>query len=207
MTELVSTQYLADLLEDANSRTLELVEGLDVEQIMGPQLPIVNPLLWEIGHVAWFYEQFILRMLYGQDKAHENSDDIYDSIAIEHFVRWDLPLLPLKDSLQYINDVRSRLIDRLGEISDNTLADEQDSFIYPFATFHEDMHTEAYTYTRINRFSTSIGMKPALFAIGPSAACQVRSNGRLRRPQNRSMAAKNFPRPNGLILGGTTRTH
>jgi iron(II)-dependent oxidoreductase len=173
MTELVSTQYLADLLEDANSRTLELVEGLDVEQIMGPQLPIVNPLLWEIGHVAWFYEQFILRMLYGQDKAHENSDDIYDSIAIEHFVRWDLPLLPLKDSLQYINDVRSRLIDRLGEISDNTLADEQDSFIYPFATFHEDMHTEAYTYTRntleypMPNFVTAMDLDKSTLDTGP----------------------------------------
>ena len=74
MTELVSTQYLADLLEDANSRTLELVDGLDAEQIMGPQLPIVNPLLWEIGHVAWFYEQFILRMLYGADKTLDNGD-------------------------------------------------------------------------------------------------------------------------------------
>ena len=64
MTKLVSTQYLADLLTDANQRTNELIAGLDGKQIMGPQLPIVNPLLWEIGHVAWFYEQFILRMLY-----------------------------------------------------------------------------------------------------------------------------------------------
>ncbi|MBT3989033.1 MAG: ergothioneine biosynthesis protein EgtB [Rhodospirillaceae bacterium] len=148
MTELVSTQYLADLLEDANSRTLELVDGLDAEQIMGPQLPIVNPLLWEIGHVAWFYEQFILRMLYGADKTLDNGDEMYDSIAIEHSIRWDLPLLPLKETQNYIDDIRSRMIDRLGEISDSNLADEQDSFIYPFATFHEDMHTEAYTYTR-----------------------------------------------------------
>ena len=28
------------------------------------------------------------------------------------------------------------------------MASEQDSYIYQFATFHEDMHTEAYTYTR-----------------------------------------------------------
>ncbi|MBT4938611.1 MAG: ergothioneine biosynthesis protein EgtB, partial [Rhodospirillaceae bacterium] len=138
MTELVSTQYLADLLEDANSRTLELVDGLDAEQIMGPQLPIVNPLLWEIGHVAWFYEQFILRMLYGADKTLDNGDEMYDSIAIEHSIRWDLPLLPLKETQNYIDDIRSRMIDRLGEISDSNLADEQDSFIYPFATFHED---------------------------------------------------------------------
>ena len=87
MTKLVSTKYLADLLTDANRRTNELIDGLDGEQIMGPQLPIVNPLLWEIGHVAWFYEQFILRMLYKETPILDNGDDLYDSIDIEHFDR------------------------------------------------------------------------------------------------------------------------
>ena len=89
MTKLVSTQYLADLLTDANQRTNELIAGLDGKQIMGPQLPIVNPLLWEIGHVAWFYEQFILRMLYNQSPILADGDHLYDSIDIEHFDRWE----------------------------------------------------------------------------------------------------------------------
>jgi len=148
MTELVSTQYLADLLEDANSRTLELVDGLNVEQLMGPKLPTVNPLLWEIGHVAWFYEQFILRMLYHEEPLLANGDDLYDSIDITHFARWDLPILQLDDAKQYINNIKNKLINRLGEISHHNMANEQDSFIYQFATFHEDMHIEAYTYSR-----------------------------------------------------------
>ncbi len=148
MTKLVSTQYLADLLNDANKRTLELVDGLNGEQIIGPKLPIVNPLLWEIGHVAWFYEQFILRMLYNESPILDNGDELYDSIAIKHFDRWDLPILQLGDAINYINEVRNKLIGRLGEISYENMASEQDSFIYQFATFHEDMHTEAYTYSR-----------------------------------------------------------
>ena len=108
MTELVSTQYLADLLEDANSRTLELVDGLNVEQLMGPKLPTVNPLLWEIGHVAWFYEQFILRMLYHEEPLLANGDDLYDSIDITHFARWDLPILQLDDAKQYINSIKNK---------------------------------------------------------------------------------------------------
>ena len=28
---------------------------------MGPMLPIVNPVLWEIGHVGWFHEYWTLR--------------------------------------------------------------------------------------------------------------------------------------------------
>ncbi len=37
--------------------------GLDQARLMGPQSEIVNPLLWEIGHLAWFHEHFILRGL------------------------------------------------------------------------------------------------------------------------------------------------
>ncbi len=148
MTAIVTTQYITDLLKDSRGRTLELLDGLDGEQIIGPKMNIVNPLLWEIGHVAWFYEQFILRKLYGAEPILANGDDMYDSIRIEHGIRWDLPLVPRKDCLKYMQEVEDRLIDRLGGVSSDTMADAQDSFIYPFATFHEDMHTEAYTYTR-----------------------------------------------------------
>ena len=54
-------------LRDARERTIELVHGLDDEQLMGPRLDIVNPLLWEIGHLAWFHEFFILRRIDGRE--------------------------------------------------------------------------------------------------------------------------------------------
>ena len=148
MTKRVSTLYLANILTDASNRTMQLVEGLTDQQIIGPKLPIVNPLLWEIGHVAWFYELFILRMLYKHNPIIENGDNLYDSIDIEHYDRWNLPILDLKSVKTYIKQVREKLIERLGVISESSLASRQDSFIYQFATFHEDMHTEAYTYSR-----------------------------------------------------------
>jgi iron(II)-dependent oxidoreductase len=51
------TELLAGMLVDSRRRTLELVSDLDDEQMLGPQLRIVNPPLWEIGHLAWFQEQ------------------------------------------------------------------------------------------------------------------------------------------------------
>src|SRR3712207_8742909 len=51
----------ASMLVDTRKRTLELVSDLDDEQMMGPQLRIVNPPLWEIGHLAWFQEYWCLR--------------------------------------------------------------------------------------------------------------------------------------------------
>ena len=144
MTALVTKDYLVDILEDAHSRTIELLDGLNQDQMMGPRLPVVNPLLWEIGHVAWFTEQFILRKLHGLDPIRPDLDDVYDSIAIEHSVRWDLPLLQLNESLTYIDQIKNKIFDRLEEGK----ADEADSFIYQFATFHQDMHNEAYSYSR-----------------------------------------------------------
>ena len=142
--ETVPSAYLAECLRDAHARTLELVDGLDGDQLLGPKIPIVNPLVWEIGHVAWFHEYFILRRLYDQAPILANGDQVYDSIAIHHETRWDLPLLTLDDTLAYIDQVLETLIGRL----DGPTANAQDSYIYRFATYHEDMHTEAYTYTR-----------------------------------------------------------
>jgi iron(II)-dependent oxidoreductase len=144
MTARVTTAYLFEILQDARSRTLELLQGLDHAQLMGPKLAIVNPMLWEIGHVAWFYEYFILRRLYHYPPLLANGDDLYDSIKIAHDTRWDLPLLSLDDTLAYMARVHDALIGRL----DSPLASEADSFIYQFATFHEDMHDEAFLWTR-----------------------------------------------------------
>lgn len=144
MSRTVTTAYLTEILRDARSRTLELLQGLDAAQLIGPKLDTVNPMLWEIGHVAWFYEYFILRRLYNHRPLLANGDNLYDSINIAHDTRWNLPLLSLDATLAYMGEVLDALIGRL----DGPLADETDSFIYRFATFHEDMHDEAFLWTR-----------------------------------------------------------
>ena len=145
MTAPVSTAHLIEHMQDARNRTLELIRDLDDEQLMGPRLPTVNPLRWEIGHVAHFYEYFILRQLYGCESVlGERADQLYDSIAIDHSIRWDLPLLTRAETLTYMQDVFDKLAERL----DGNLATVQDSFIYQFGIFHEDMHTEAYLWAR-----------------------------------------------------------
>ena len=55
------TSEVAAWVRDARRGTLALVADLTDEQLMGPRLPIVNPLLWEIGHLAWFQEKWVLR--------------------------------------------------------------------------------------------------------------------------------------------------
>ena len=143
----INEQTIASLvadLKDARQRTLELVDGLDQQQIIGPQLDTVNPLLWEIGHVAYFYELWTLRHLDGADSFLSNADELYDSINIAHEDRWNLPLLSLQDTKTYMQQVLDAVIHRL----QNGKTKAQDIYLTRYALFHEDMHCEAFTYTR-----------------------------------------------------------
>ncbi len=131
-------------IEDARARTLVLIEGLDDGQLMGPRLAIVNPLRWEIGHAAYFYELWVLRHHFGEPPGRPDADSLYDSINIAHDTRWDLPLPSLPDTLAYMLGVLDRVRARLGNGTDDPRRD----YLAQYALYHEDMHTEAFTYTR-----------------------------------------------------------
>ena len=104
---------LAEWVHDARQRTLDLVADLDDEQLMGPYLPIINPMLWEIGHVAWFQEKWALRHVCKRKPIREDADAIWDSIAISHTTRWDLPLPSRDETLAYLREVRDRVLEAL----------------------------------------------------------------------------------------------
>src|SRR5215470_2977682 len=135
---------LAAWVQDARARTFDLVADLSDEQLMGPRLAIVNPLLWEIGHVAWFQEKWALRHAANQPPVRPGVDLLYDSAAIAHDTRWDLLLPSRKDTLAYLAAVRDAVLERIeaGNISDN------ERYFIQLGVFHEDMHNEAFTYTR-----------------------------------------------------------
>ncbi len=138
-------QGLIESLRDARARTLGLIEDLDDRQLMGPRLAIVNPLLWEIGHVAWFQEKWSLRHLRGAEPLFDRADELYDSMAIAHDVRWDLELPSRAQTLAYMRRVLDRVMELL-DGRDELSADEEYFHLLPL--FHEDMHAEAFAYTR-----------------------------------------------------------
>jgi iron(II)-dependent oxidoreductase len=147
-------------IADARARTLALIEGLDAAQLMGPRLPIVNPLRWEIGHAAYFYEIWVLRHHCGEPPGRPDADRLYDSINIAHDTRWDLPLPSLPDTLAYMQGVLERVRARLGNGTDDPRRD----YLAQYALYHEDMHTEAFTYTRqtLGYPAPAIGTEPPL---------------------------------------------
>ena len=141
---MLTPAMLGEWVVDARRRTFELVADLDDPQLLGPRLAIVNPLLWEIGHVAWFQEKWVLRHALDEPPIRADADALWDSAAVAHDARWDLPLPSRRDTLAYMTEVRDRVLDRLAR-------HPSDPRLFHFAlytVFHEDMHDEAFTYTR-----------------------------------------------------------
>jgi iron(II)-dependent oxidoreductase len=165
----ISKQQLEEQLRNARQRTLDLVDGLTLEQLRGPKnLAIINPLPWEIGHTAYFHELWCLRHRHQLDSFLDNADELYDSINIAHDTRWDLPVPPLPEIKDYMNKVLEREIEFLQGENET----EEDTYLYRYALFHEDMHTEAFTYTRQTLGYAAPSLHPQPVTPAPAGALE-----------------------------------
>src|SRR5436190_20408268 len=104
---------LAAMLTDARQRTLALVGDLTAGQMKVPRIEIINPPVWEMGHVAWFQEKWALRHLRGLDSMRSDADGFWDSATVAHDARWELPLPSLQQTLGYMRQVLDQVLERL----------------------------------------------------------------------------------------------
>ena len=183
--------WLAAAVRDGRDRAIDLVADLSDEQLIGPQLATVNPLLWEVGHLAWFQEKFVLRQAAGTPPLLPFGDSIWDSGAIPHDTRWRLVLPPRSQTVAYMQEVGER-------VADCVLRPDATDVVRHFAlytVFHYDWHTEALTYTR-----QTLGYPaPALPGMGGgSAESGVGSGGE-------SPPGDDVTVPGGITLLGALR--
>ncbi len=131
-----------DALLDARRRTLSLALDLDDAQWGGAPLPIVNPMAWELGHVAWFQERWLLRYSRPRGSLRADADRLFDSSRVLPMGRHELgPALPdRRATLGYLDDV-------LGAVLHAAMTAPQRYFL-ALCLFHEDMHGETMTYRR-----------------------------------------------------------
>jgi iron(II)-dependent oxidoreductase len=149
---------LIQIMHEFRARTLALIADLSDQQLIGPRLSIVNPPLWEVGHVAWFQEFWILRHLLRQKPLLENGDLLYNSTDVAHDTRWELLLPNRQQTQRYMEEVLERTISALESAADFS----QDArYFYGLAMFHEGMHAEALACTR-----QTLGYPAPAFAPG-----------------------------------------
>ena len=137
----MAAELIAEL-RAARERLRRVADDLAGEREFGPKLAIVNPPRWEVGHVAWFQEYWCLRG--GSEERPSilpNADALYNSATVPHDARWDLPLPSFADTLAYREEISERLVSRVAE-------GQADPYFVRLAVRHEEMHAEAFHYTR-----------------------------------------------------------
>jgi gamma-glutamyl hercynylcysteine S-oxide synthase len=130
-------------LEDARRHTLTLVEPLTEEQLNRVYDPILSPLIWDLGHIANFEELWLVQRIGGRQPLRGDLGELYDAIEQPRKIRGELPILRADEVRPYMEQVRERTLEVLGEIEldpgEPLLAD---GFVYEMLLAHEHQHNE-----------------------------------------------------------------
>ena len=140
--EIFSTsEALTDALLDARRVELALLDDLTDTQMLGARAHFLEPPIWEMGHVGWFQEYWLLRRLDGAQPLQPGADDIYDSFNVSYTRRWDHRFPSCAATRAYITEVLRRSIARL----ESREPRDDEAYFYTLAAQHEDMHAENLT--------------------------------------------------------------
>ncbi len=138
-----SAATLSAWLRESQAFTDTLFSVIDAARLEVPKIRIVNPPLWEIGHVGWFQEFWIHRR--GSFEAPSivpGADRLYDSARVHHDTRWSLDLPDLDATRRYGRTILERSLEMLDR---GPLTDEL-AYFAQLSTLHQDMHNEAFCY-------------------------------------------------------------
>src|SRR5438093_3965860 len=109
-----TSDALLEALLDARRVELALLDDLTDAQMLGTRAHFVEPPIWEMGHVGWFQEYWLLRRLDGADPLLPGADDVYDSFNVSYTRRWDHRFPSRASTRAYITEVLRRSVARLG---------------------------------------------------------------------------------------------
>lgn len=149
----LSGAALANALRDSRARTLSLVDDLSDGQWQVPQQPGINPPAWELAHLAWFSEFWVLRgphridaegfVQAAQPARLAGPDPLFDSARLPHAARWTSPL----PSRERVHTMLATQLDAcLAALPEGD--DDRALYFHRLALFHEDMHGEAFVWLR-----------------------------------------------------------
>lgn len=147
---------LIDALRAVRRLTIAATRDLNDEQWRVPYHPGIQPVAWDLAHIGWFAEFWLLRGPHritrvgtlaatGPARFFE-PDEHYDSAQVSHPDRWEMTLFGRED-------LYSRLEGQLEaacEVAAAAIANGDDDGLYfaRLALYHECMHHEALLWTR-----------------------------------------------------------
>ncbi|HET7760428.1 MAG TPA: SUMF1/EgtB/PvdO family nonheme iron enzyme [Gaiellaceae bacterium] len=134
----MSPTELARVLEHARTRTDALLERPDDEQLTRQVSPLQSPLVWDLAHIGWFEELWLLRRDAGREPLDAAYDDLYDSFAHGRDERGARPILEPAAARAYVRLVREAVLELLPELEE---------FLVGMVARHELQHGETMAQT------------------------------------------------------------
>lgn len=134
---------LAAALKRAREATLRLVEPIDDEQLVAQVSRIMSPLVWDLAHIGWFEELWLIRSITNGEPSHGRFDDLYDAFRHVRGERSRLPILTPTEARAYLESVRRHALSVL-ESTDQLL---RDAYVYGLVLQHELQHQETMLQT------------------------------------------------------------
>ncbi len=145
---------LAAALRDSRATTLARTLDLDDAAWRVPQQPGVNLVAWELGHLAWFAEFWILRGPHSTTDAGfvdalrpprwSGADAVFDSVRLAHADRWRVDLPSRTELVAILGAQLDACVDAIPRDD----GDDAAQYFHRLALFHEDMHGEAFAWLR-----------------------------------------------------------
>jgi iron(II)-dependent oxidoreductase len=142
--QLSTRDEIAQRLEEARHRTLQLVEPLSDEELNRVYSPILSPLAWDLGHIANFEELWLVQRVGRREPLRGELGQFYDAIENPRSIRGELPILRGSELRAYLDDVRARALEVLDGVDLESTDDRllADGFVYELLIAHEHQHTE-----------------------------------------------------------------
>ncbi|ORV46458.1 iron(II)-dependent oxidoreductase EgtB [Mycolicibacter engbaekii] len=136
---MTARETLVRDLTRARERTLALV-ALDDTELLRQYDPLMSPLVWDLAHIGQQEELWLLRE---GDPARPGMlpadvEGLYDAFTHPRVSRVDLPLLAPQQARKYCATVRSKVLDKIGALSD----ENGDGFVLAMVLSHEHQHDE-----------------------------------------------------------------
>ena len=127
----VDREAVARRMDDVRRRTLELIAVLDSGTLRRQHIPILSPMVWDVGHIGNFEEQWIGQRLAGLPPVADGYQKMFDPVANPRPTRAGLPLPTGEELAGYLARVREqtlRVLDSGADGGDARLL--ADGFVY-----------------------------------------------------------------------------
>lgn len=134
---------IAARLAEVRRRTLLLVGVLDWPTLRRQHLAILSPMVWDLGHIANFEEQWLGQRLAGRPPVVDGLQRMFDPVANPRPTREKLPLPTGDELLGYLQRVRDETLAVLASGADG--GDPRlvaGGFVYEMVAEHEEQHQE-----------------------------------------------------------------